>query len=563
MRNVTKKRVVTVGLALTLVASALSGCGSKSSSEPTPTQAPSGDKPVTITVAIPQDSGIPNFKNQWLTAQMEKDCGVEMQFESLPADGDAATQKVTMKINSGTKLPDVICNTLGASTINTYGPKGIFIPVNKYFEDPTIAKNFAKFPKEKQEDLLKNAKAPDGNIYGAFYCVSIPWNEAPYRMWVNKNWLAKSGKAMPTTTDEFYDVLKYFKENDMNGNGKKDEIPMAGTQKGWGTSVVTYIMNAFTYANPGDSYIRYDENGKASPAYTTPEWKAGLEYLAKLVKEGLISPLSFTQDNTQYKAMLSVKGGTVGFAPAASYSTFNAGKDLGFDEMQLVAPLKGPKGEIHVPYTVQFPYVDWVITKDCKNPEKAFEIADWGYSEKNAIRSRYGIDNEDWSSDPEKLKDFTNDYVGNPAFPDAKIEYVILKDQWNVTGQKSHWGTQNPVIHGPELGRKVGTKTKEEAENEKKGIYTKPADFAAKYTEIYSPYYPEKFTPKLTYTIEEMEEYSTLRTQIISYLNESTSAFITGSKSLSEWDAYVKQFEKLGMDRYLSIMEAAYARATK
>ena len=31
---------------------------------------------------------------------------------------------------------------------------------------------------------------------------------------------------MPTTTDEFYQVLKAFKEQDPNGNGKADEIPM-------------------------------------------------------------------------------------------------------------------------------------------------------------------------------------------------------------------------------------------------------------------------------------------------------------------------------------------------
>ena len=39
---------------------------------------------------------------------------------------------------------------------------------------------------------------------------------------------------MPTTTDEYYEVLKAFKEQDANGNGDpNDEIPLAGCTDGW------------------------------------------------------------------------------------------------------------------------------------------------------------------------------------------------------------------------------------------------------------------------------------------------------------------------------------------
>lgn len=33
---------------------------------------------------------------------------------------------------------------------------------------------------------------------------------------------------LPKNTKEFYQVLKMFKENDPNRNGKKDEIPLTG-----------------------------------------------------------------------------------------------------------------------------------------------------------------------------------------------------------------------------------------------------------------------------------------------------------------------------------------------
>src|SRR5690606_1913753 len=58
--------------------------------------------------------------------------------------------------------------------------------------------------------------ATDGQIY------SLPsWNDCFHccfaqKMWINQEWLDNMGLQMPTTTDEFYQVLKAFKEKDPN-----------------------------------------------------------------------------------------------------------------------------------------------------------------------------------------------------------------------------------------------------------------------------------------------------------------------------------------------------------
>jgi ABC-type glycerol-3-phosphate transport system substrate-binding protein len=45
---------------------------------------------------------------------------------------------------------------------------------------------------------------------------------------INTEWLAKTGKSMPKTVDEFTAVLRAFRDaGDLNGNGKDDEIPYA------------------------------------------------------------------------------------------------------------------------------------------------------------------------------------------------------------------------------------------------------------------------------------------------------------------------------------------------
>ena len=45
--------------------------------------------------------------------------------------------------------------------------------------------------------------------------------------WINKAWLDELGLEMPETTEDLKTVLKAFKENDLNKNGKNDEIPLS------------------------------------------------------------------------------------------------------------------------------------------------------------------------------------------------------------------------------------------------------------------------------------------------------------------------------------------------
>ena len=51
----------------------------------------------------------------------------------------------------------------------------------------------------------------NGQIHGA------------YSVCVRQDWLDKLGLAMPSTTEEFYEMLKAFQDNDVNGNGAADE----------------------------------------------------------------------------------------------------------------------------------------------------------------------------------------------------------------------------------------------------------------------------------------------------------------------------------------------------
>jgi glyoxylase-like metal-dependent hydrolase (beta-lactamase superfamily II) len=124
---------------------------------------------------------------------------------------------------------------------------------------------------------------------------------------INKVWLDDLGLAMPTTLDELHDVLVAFRDQDANGNGDAtDEIPLAGDyQDGWYTNVEMPIMSAFTFYNldldptvltSPEAFGMYLEDGTVVTPFAKDEFKAGVQYVADMVKDGLIYEGSFTQD---------------------------------------------------------------------------------------------------------------------------------------------------------------------------------------------------------------------------------------------------------------------------
>ena len=54
-------------------------------------------------------------------------------------------------------------------------------------------------------------------------------------------------------------------------------------------------------------------------------------------------------------------------------------------------------------------------------------------------------------------------------------------------------------------------------------------------------------------------EVATLQTNIDSYVQQNALQFVTGSKNIdTDWDAYVKGLDGLGLKRYLEIQQTAY-----
>lgn len=542
-------------LSAALLASVLAGCNkAPSSSEPSSgtssganSQA-SDTKMDKITIAMASHPNVENYETNYFSQKIMEDNNIEIEFMLLPADTNDAKTKFSLMVSSNQQLPDVLNMNIGDSAAFDYASKGIFVPLNDYYTDPDLAPNILDIPEEDRDFIFKTLMLPDGNVYSLFNYGPSDWNSARYRLWINQSWLDKVNMPIPTTTEEYYQTLKAFLEKDANGNSKKDEIGVVGSKDGWGQQPFAFLMNAFIYTDPTQSYINVDDNGSLYAAYTRPEWKAGLEYMYKLCQEGLLSPLSFTQDYTQLSALINIEGGIAGTVASGSTSTFT--EEI-LSDMVLLEPLKGPDGAQYATGLPIVPNDFWYITRDCKNPEQAFQLGDYLLGYDAFTVGRYGEPEVDWTDDPEVC----DEYLGTYEADGIKPTLVVLNNIWSKP-QNKHWQGANPAYLSSENAKATSTLGK-------KSEADSLVNYTLEHTKLYMPHVPDNIVPKIKYTEEEREKIADMKTVIDAYAYDTAVAFITGNKPLSEWDSYLQELEKMGLEEYLKVAQTAYDRSYK
>ena len=84
-------------------------------------------------------------------------------------------------------------------------------------------------------------------------------------------------------------------------------------------------------------------------------------------------------------------------------------------------------------------------------------------------------------------------------------------------------------------------------------------DFAMCYTwdkASYDTYY----STYASLTVEENSEYANIFADISTYISENSLSFITGAKSLDEFDSFVETLKGMGLERCAELKQAALDR---
>jgi putative aldouronate transport system substrate-binding protein len=522
---------------------------------------PITETPISVDIMVSQSPCVEDFNTNEFTKFMEEKTGVHVNFIQVPVQ--AAAEKLTLTLASGA-YPDAF---LGFEVSNdleaTYGAQEhLFMPLNKYFSEewtPNLMKALEDFP---------NGIGALTNLDGYIY--SLPMLKPCYhcansvKMFYYKPFLDKLGLDVPTTTDEFYETLKAIKEQDPNGNGKKDEIPLAGAMTGWNTRVENYLLNSFIYCDlntdltqNSESDVGYMMDGdKIDTSVNKDAYRKGLSYINKLYKEGLIYNGSFTQDSSQLTQL--VENGeqpTVGFAPAGwrgKIASLSGDRYAGFRAM---APLEGPDGVQEAVNTLQVPESGrLVISADCKYPEAIIRYFDYLYSTEGILTARNGFENEAWKyAEPGQIG-----LNGMPAIWEALTPWNN-KDPQNVTWVSEIIGAIPDALRNGQAVTPMDESDPDYygAKNNAKFLF----DVTKKY---YRPYaHTELEVPSLKYTAEENEQFATVKAELANFIRQSAVKFMVGSLDVNDddvWNSYLDNLEKLQLPAVLEIMQTAYDR---
>ena len=181
----------------------------------------------------------------------------------------------------------------------------------------------------------------------------------------------------PTTVDEFEDMLRRFKEEDPNGNGEADEIPLLTYEGGWHSNAMSgWLTNPFVYTSPDNNYV-YLDGDEIKLSYMQDGWKEAMSWLNKLYEESLYYDQSLVINYDQARQLCAADGTTEDVGCFTGGTPDLPGADVSqWGPYVALAPIEGPNGRVAtwMPYS-QITPTAFVITSACENPAAAFR---WG-----------------------------------------------------------------------------------------------------------------------------------------------------------------------------------------
>jgi putative aldouronate transport system substrate-binding protein len=511
----------------------------------------------TLRVLIPSNPTVEDFATNEFTAWFQEFTGVTIEWEvvpaATPAERDAA---LNLRLASG-DYPDVLMNFYPTPTVTQiHGQQGVFQKLNDLIDQHGTFTNraFEEYPSARIA-----ATASDGNIYAlpqvndCFHC------SMSQKLWINQDFLAALGLEMPTTTEEYAEVLRQIKAGDPNGNGEADEQPLSGSPLVWHGAIDEFFMNSFIY-HPGhrDSANKprlIVQDGVVTPIYTQEAWKEGIKFLAGLYAEGLVDPEVFTRDRDQLRQIGDGGGDNtarIGSVPAGWFGEFTSYDPEGVGlwvQYKTQPPLEGPGG---VRYAGFNPYGSssngaFIITDKCENPELAFKWADALGHIEATTRSIHGVKDRDWA--------WANE--GDLGINGKQAIWKSITDIANVPSQNAHWSQAGPSFRSNDY--RLGQYVPEEiAEFDIEVILYNET------TNNYLPYkQPDEMTLPPLYFSEDQAQFVAEATPTIEALVDETFArAVSGQLDIdAEWENYLGQLEGMGLTQFIASHQEVYDAA--
>ena len=538
-----KKRMIAIVTVLAMAATTMGACGKKETDGLSDTNLVdramdnasliedasgftyTGEAPITkeggtITV-MAQKSNYANvdIASAPIVLKVFEEAGVKPDFELH--DYDDYANEVTSTITAGKTDADII-KIPDSDPNQVFIKSGLFVPLDEFFDYmPNFVEWLKAHPIEKAE-----LTAEDGHIY---YVpgLNVADDYQPCLMY-NQVWLDKAGMKAPEDLDSFVELLRYFRDNDMNGNGDAgDEIPMSVARE-----FLPYMFGpAFGLDLP--SGFQADDEGNVTYAYADSEnYKKYLSFLNSLYEEGLLESdfESLTRDMIIERMTEDLTGVAYDFSWAMSMMYSNV-----------------------LPYYDGTAATAFVGVAPLSGDSKGFYVG------RNSLAGMFGVNKK---SDDIELSIKFLDYAMSAHCQDyyqwgfEGESYVVNEDgsrEYTEKGSDNDWLQQlgiNPAFVLP-------------AAQSVEATDILVADWHAQINRDLRQYIRHPW-PEIYATSKESDTVNRFMDQISAKADEDSLKFIKGELKLdSDYDNYIAAFDELGLSEVIEVKQTQYNRYMK
>ncbi len=457
-------------------------------------------------IALTRASGSDAKKMGDVRRTIEADAKVS-PYGIIPPPGNAGQEKLNLMLGSSAEQLDIFQGDWGQY-------QQAIVPINDLLD-----KYGPNVKKSAKPNWWARMTDTQGKIWGLPRLVP---ELHTHPTWLRTDWLAKANLPQPSTFDELETTITEFRKIDPNA------------------VVLTSGLNDFRYATVGGfttlGYTNWlDPNDNLlKPPELQPDFKDWVAKMADWYKKGWLHPQSFATHNDQDIARQGHVGVFQGWYSRVTIlfqEILSAvpGMDFAFNEKGI----KGPKGFLETFSLGGSTAI--MITKKAKNPEACMQYWDWTCAKvENYTTEVYGIKGTDW------------DWADDQHFWVKRL---------NLDGSKGGYyagelvGVNGPLVEtamAPDdpLLKKHYQYIIDEIEGSKVDYTTLPGKQPLDYSVPYDQTAIKKQVPGLA--------------DLSRLIDEETTKFITGVRSLSEWDAFLGQLKSAGLNDWMKAYTAQY-----
>ncbi|ULL14999.1 extracellular solute-binding protein [Paenibacillus sp. H1-7] len=461
------------------------------------------------------------FFQEW-----QKRTGVKLKFIQAQANQDKTALNVLLASGDLPDMMEYAWNSFPGGPEKAIND-GYILKLNDVIDK--YAPNLKQFLKEHPE-IDKQIKTDEGHYYVFPFIRNDPMLQTFQGPIIRKDWLDELGLPIPETIDDWYVVLKAFKEK------KGIEAPLTFLSV---PNVLFGMDNGAFIGAYGVKKGFYLDEGKVKFGPIEGGYKEFLRTFRRWYEEGLIDRNMATVDiKTMDSNMMLGRSGA---------SIWNAGSGIG--KWQPALQAKDPKAVVTAaPYPVlkrgdkpkfgqkSEEYVgsgSVAIAGNSKNVEEAARMLDYGYSEAGHMFFNFGIEGTSYNME--------GDYPKYTELIMSNKEQLVPAQALAMYNRASYFG---PFIQDRRYIEQAYTLSQQ-----KEAIPVWAQNDAERHT-----------LPLIHKTEKESSESAAIMMDVMNLVDEMSIKIILGVEPVDAYDNYVEKIKALNVKRAIDIEQQALDR---